>query len=170
MQEKKPVKFKEILERNTSLLTILGIFNALSIYSGSLEGVGKYVSFCFLILSMMVLWQVIIDFHKNFYTVAITVFGMVLLFCQLGFVIYSILSYYDELQYFLSYVLSFIVLLFLMGIIIYVLFRNVESQNSLKFYLKIGLLLVVVIFCFWLEKKIFLLLEFLQPYIELIKL
>ena len=60
-------QFKNYLNENINLITILGIFNGLSIYSSTLEdSSGKYLlGFVFTLISILILRELILNIPKE---------------------------------------------------------------------------------------------------------
>lgn len=93
------VSLRSYIERNVSLFTVLGIFNALAIYSISIKDTetSDPLSFLFSLLSIVILWPLIIDTaHKNEdenpnYTLILFRFALVL--AQFSLSLYTIKSF-----------------------------------------------------------------------------
>jgi hypothetical protein len=110
-KEEPRTSFREIFNRNVNLLTILGIFNALAIYSSSLvkKSIAMPLSFIFSILSIVVLWVIIMDIpkykEKNLkYEFLITS----LILCQFLMVANIVMNYLDLIAGFFLLVIFFL--------------------------------------------------------------
>lgn len=90
------IPFREFLDKSTNLLTIFGIFNALSVYAATIDEQPTFVLVApvFIVLSIIVWWQVImlsIDSNNGskIYEAFILLIGM----AQIGLVGYFIITY-----------------------------------------------------------------------------
>ena len=68
-EEKTEETLRSFFERNTNLFTVLGIFNALGIYSSQIKSLeySEMLAFLFTMLSLAVLWPIIIDSPNDDY-------------------------------------------------------------------------------------------------------
>jgi len=113
----KEISLRSYIERNVSLFTVLGIFNALAIYSISIKDTetSEPLSFLFSLLSIVILWPLIIDTaHKNEdenpnYTLILFRFALVL--AQFSLSLYTIKSFPGFFQ-----ILIFIIALIKLGL------------------------------------------------------
>ena len=101
--EKQIDSFRDFFERNTSLFTVLGIFNALAIYSSQLNNkeCSDLLSFLFSILSIATLVPIIVDTPKNVtYVKDVTVFKIRFAFLKFALILTQFLIALNILQNF----------------------------------------------------------------------
>lgn len=65
--EEVDISFRDYINNNVNLLTVLGIFNALAIYSGSVKNyvISEYLGFIFTAMSSAIVWLLLVEVHKS---------------------------------------------------------------------------------------------------------
>ena len=162
-------QFKEYLNENVNLITILGIFNGLSVYSSTLDDdAGKYIlGFIFTVCSVMILRELILEVPKE-QELHIPLISFVISLCGVWlFLVYSIFKNYTSSA---GMLLSVIIL----GIAFYLLFkfdnrqsiRNLERKYPKMYELLFPIFLITTVLisiALWIYAW-----EFIQSFFELI--
>jgi len=131
--DKKPT-FREVLERNTNLLTVFSIFNALSIWSAQIEQepVNTILPFFFICLSIITLWEVIRDtYSEQNHGFLHYIYSLLLVFSQIAMVYYIFNKYFNFIIL-IIYFLLFIILAFNIHRLMMYIVRRIPDVISSK--------------------------------------
>lgn len=128
-ENKLGIPFKEFLDKSTNLLTIFGIFNALTLFATSIKDleISTFLGLIFLVLSLFVLWELIMfaiassDNSKRY-----EIFIMLLALSELGLIYYIAISYSGFLI-----ILGYFLLIFLYVFI----FDNIFKKSGAKLFM-----------------------------------
>ena len=135
--------FRNTINRNVNLLTIVGIFNALAIYANNLQNPdisSKSVSLGFLLLSIVVTFQIVFDKDGLYFTSIL--FRITLASCQIVLTLTALKIHSTAM--FLIVIPSFInISIVTLGI--FILKKIITRLKKLNLYLFIGLLFCYVI-------------------------
>lgn len=147
-KEKKALSFKKFLDKSTNLIAIFGIFNALFIYSGSVENLdaSSFLLPTFFILSLLV-WYELIRFtlKSSNYSWKYNVFLFLAFSIEIG-LIWFFVSAFGTLVYSLLVFGIFILVTYLLGILIIKVFRKPLSRLKKSISLNLTYLIIIISF------------------------
>jgi hypothetical protein len=105
------ISLATFVEQNHKLLTIIGVFTAISIFATNINllFVATFLSFLFLLLTILLWFELISKFPKNGST-NLGWFEAILGICVLGLIFYWIVEYQNVWEYILPFVIQLIFL------------------------------------------------------------
>jgi len=113
VEKQKPeiITLATFVEENQKLLTVIGVFTAITLFAVNIKllYVATFLSFLFMLLTLLLWWELIGKFPKNG-SASLSWFESILGICILGLIFYWIVEYREVWQVILPFVFQLLLL------------------------------------------------------------
>jgi uncharacterized membrane protein len=147
----------KFIEDNHKLISVLGVFTAITVFSGNMQlrTLGYVLSFIFLLITLIIWTELLEKFPKGTATWRLTAFEDLLAFSFLGILLHWFVAYRDIWHYVMPLFLTIVLATILLGLFSHFIkkfdiFNRVFHVKAGGFkFLRYVLLLTIILLVFW---------------------